>query len=56
MDFEDEERNYSKKETRECKLCGEYFIPVLGDEEFCDTCDTYDTCEEELFNGEDGND
>lgn len=34
---------------RECKLCGDYFIPI-GDEEFCDAC------AEELFDGEDDND
>lgn len=50
MDFEDEERDYGEQETIECKLCGEYFIPVFGDEEFCDACS------EDLFDGEDGND
>lgn len=35
---------------RECKLCGEYFIPVFEDEEFCDAC------AEELFYGENDND
>lgn len=35
---------------KECKLCGEYFLPVFDDEEFCKLC------AEELFDGEDDND